>query len=118
MASSRQQCASSSNATQTSATEAVVRQFKVHKLILSGQSEWFVDATKPDAFVEGSTNIIAMTKDNPEAVKAMLDVLYKGNYEIATGTNPNPNPNANDEMDLLMKHLHIYALADQITSPT
>lgn len=49
-----------------------------------------------------------MNDDSPEAIKAMLDVLYTGSYVMGSDTS------SDADMAGLMKHLHVYALADRV----
>lgn len=44
-----------------------------------------------------------MDNDKPEVIKAMLDILYKGNYKTGYTS-----------MEDLMMNLHVYALADRV----
>ncbi|KIW06027.1 uncharacterized protein PV09_03206 [Verruconis gallopava] len=56
--------------------------FKVHKLVVCGQSEWFAKAVKQDGFQEGQTNVINLPFDDPLVVKALLQYLYTFDYTV------------------------------------
>lgn len=69
------------------------RTFKVHKIVLGAQSEYFRAACRTDAFKEGETGIINLQAhdsastnaqdgcDDPSLVEMMLRLLYRNTYE-------------------------------------
>lgn len=79
------------------------RQFKVHKLVLYGQSKVF-KTLLGSGFKEGSANTIELHEDDPEA----LDILIKFMYRRPTDLSP-PRYNV-QPMTFAVK---VYALADK-----
>ncbi|KAE9964439.1 hypothetical protein BLS_008371 [Venturia inaequalis] len=76
------------------------RDFKVHRMVLCPQSPFFAKAVKKHAFEEGQTGVISMNHDDPDAIEAMLQFLYTGDY--------------NTENLTMQNHLKIYELADKV----
>ncbi|QDS69574.1 hypothetical protein FKW77_008189 [Venturia effusa] len=90
-----------------------MREFKVHKFVLCGRSDWFEKATKKDAFVEGRTGVIKMDHDDSDAIAAMLAYLYTGTYEVTFPRNMSESsPEAPGH--IMMFHLQVYTVADQL----
>jgi BTB/POZ domain len=54
--------------------------YKVHKVVLCGQSDFFKKACN-GGFREASSGVIEMKEDDPAAVKAMLQFFYTFDYE-------------------------------------
>lgn len=50
--------------------------WNIHKAVVCVQSQWFATAVREGRFLEGSTNVIVINEDNPEAVEAMVQFLY------------------------------------------
>ena len=62
---------------------------------------------------EGETSIVKMEDDEPDAVAAMLEFLYKGEYDDSyPSTMSKCSPEAPGH--IMMFHLHVWALADRI----
>lgn len=71
------------------------KQWTVHKLILCTRSEYFAAACKPNAFKEGDMSLIRLVAttdeghaddigaDDPEAVRCMVNFLYRHDYTPA-----------------------------------
>ncbi|GME45431.1 BTB/POZ domain containing protein [Neofusicoccum parvum] len=51
-----------------------------HRVILSSRCNFFANAIKPGAFKEGSTGVVSMPNDPPEAIRALLEFLYTDTY--------------------------------------
>ncbi|KAE9964942.1 hypothetical protein EG328_010070 [Venturia inaequalis] len=66
---------------------------------------------------EAQTGIINMNDDKPEAITAMLDLLYTGIYDKDIGPDWVLPDAAVDLMENLTKHFHVYALADRVQIP-
>ncbi|TID23354.1 hypothetical protein E2P81_ATG02927 [Venturia nashicola] len=91
-------------------------EFKVHKVVVCEQSEWFTKATKNNTFLESQTGIVNMNEDEPDAVAAMLEYLYKDDYTLSypfSMTKDSPEAKGHE----MMFHLHVYALADKLRIP-
>ncbi|KAE9963533.1 hypothetical protein BLS_009202 [Venturia inaequalis] len=92
------------------------REFKVHKVVICEQSEWFEKATKDNTFLESQTGIIKMNEDEPDSVAAMLEYLYKDDYTLvypSSMTKDSPEAKGHE----MMFHLHVYVLADKLRIP-
>ena len=46
------------------------------------QSEWIAKAVAEGRFLEGTTDVIVINDDNPEAVKALAKYMYTGDYAL------------------------------------
>ncbi|OQO06152.1 hypothetical protein B0A48_08740 [Cryoendolithus antarcticus] len=80
--------------------------FKVHKVILAAQSEYFRTVFKTGGFEEGQECSIALKAaesgshevddacDNPEIIKIMVDYFYKHDYKVKNHVNATPQPAA------------------------
>ncbi|TLD36088.1 Leptomycin B resistance protein pmd1 [Venturia nashicola] len=75
--------------------------FKVHKNIISSQSKFFYNACTKD-FKEKKEANIDLSEQDPDAVEALLEYLYKSDYTRLT----------KDNVTALVLHVHIYQLAD------
>jgi len=53
--------------------------FNVHKKVLCSRSEFFGKACEGE-FKEASSGVIDLSKDDPDAVKAMLQFCYTTDY--------------------------------------
>lgn len=60
--------------------------FHIHKLLLTNSSPYFA-ALIDSEFVEGTTNTVTLSEDvdDPEAINAIVEYLYFGNYKICYG---------------------------------
>ncbi|QDS69510.1 hypothetical protein FKW77_007081 [Venturia effusa] len=74
--------------------------FKVHKAIISSQSKFFHNACTKD-FKEKKDANIDLSEQDPEAVEALLEYLYKCDYTRLT----------KDNVNALVLHVHVYQLA-------
>ncbi|TID23405.1 Leptomycin B resistance protein pmd1 [Venturia nashicola] len=75
--------------------------FKVHKNIISSQSKFFYNACTKD-FKEKKEANIDLSEQDPDAVEALLEYLYKSDYTRLT----------KDNVNALVLHVHVYQLAD------
>ncbi|RDI83852.1 hypothetical protein Vi05172_g6278 [Venturia inaequalis] len=75
--------------------------FKVHRAVISSQSKFFYNACTKD-FKEKKDANIDLSEQDPEAVEALLEYLYKCDYTRLT----------KDNASALVLHVHVYQLAD------
>ncbi|KAE9984457.1 hypothetical protein EG328_008756 [Venturia inaequalis] len=75
--------------------------FKVHQAVISSQSKFFYNACTKD-FKEKKDANIDLSEQDPEAVEALLEYLYKCDYTRLT----------KDNASALVLHVHVYQLAD------
>ncbi|OJD32285.1 btb poz domain protein [Diplodia corticola] len=79
--------------------------YNVHKLIVCSQSDFFANAMKDNTFKESHTSLIHLPADDAPAVRAMLQYMYTGTYDMPVFVG------AIDAM--LLVHLRVYLLADK-----
>ncbi|KAL1633433.1 hypothetical protein SLS58_011093 [Diplodia intermedia] len=58
-------------------------EYAVHRVVVCGQSPVLANAVKPEhGFKESQTGVINLEHDDPDAVKAMLQFMYRGSYSL------------------------------------
>ncbi|KAK7564976.1 hypothetical protein IWX49DRAFT_291936 [Phyllosticta citricarpa] len=77
--------------------------YNVHKIVLCSQSAFFMNALNPESnFQEAQTNRVPLEHDEPFAVKALIEYLYRFEYtDVGAPVN-----------ELLLFHVHIYAIGE------
>ncbi|KAK8176726.1 hypothetical protein BC567DRAFT_296264 [Phyllosticta citribraziliensis] len=78
--------------------------YNVHKMVLCSQSAFFKSAVDPrNNFSDPYSNRIRLDKDEPAAVRALLEYLYRFEYDV---------PRDNDKGALFLFHIKVCAIGE------
>ncbi|PWY74523.1 hypothetical protein BO94DRAFT_424171, partial [Aspergillus sclerotioniger CBS 115572] len=84
------------------------QEFKVHRLVLCGQSEYFSRMLKRD-WVETTEKLVRFDDDDPEAIRAMIQFMYGIDYNKSGGDDGHACP--------LLFAVKMYQIADKYAVP-
>ncbi|PYI05223.1 hypothetical protein BO78DRAFT_447876 [Aspergillus sclerotiicarbonarius CBS 121057] len=86
----------------------VDQEFKVHRVVVCGQSEFFSRLYKGN-WVETAENVVRLTDDNPRAIEAMIQFMYGLDYDSSSGNRGSTSP--------LLFNVNLYQVADKYVVP-
>ncbi|OOF96480.1 hypothetical protein ASPCADRAFT_4523 [Aspergillus carbonarius ITEM 5010] len=84
------------------------QEFKVHRLVVCGQSEYFSRMFKRD-WVETTESLVRFEDDDPEAIQAMIQFMYGIDYDSSNSGDGRPCP--------LLFAVKMYQVADKYAVP-
>ncbi|KAK8155390.1 hypothetical protein BKA80DRAFT_313394 [Phyllosticta citrichinensis] len=88
------------------------KEFYVHKMVLCCQSEFFVNACKPDSpFVEARMGTITLDEDDPFMVQPMLESFYADGYDFQDQTEQRFQPLPQVEA-MALSDVFLFAMAE------